>query len=352
MRTKQEMLGTNGEKRETTVEDYSVESGIAYKEEYGEESLETLTTIGCTASDPVKDYLKNIGRFQLLTMEEEISLGKRIVAGKEATTKLENTPKDYGKKSLLELEWAVRDGEMARQTMVEANLRLVVNIAKKYQNNGLTLLELIQEGNIGLMTAVDKYDYTRGNKFSTMAVWWIRQNISRALANQGRSIRIPSYVVDMMNKMARVEREMLVEFGLEATLQELAEALEIPVEKVREIQQYSKPVMSLNTPLGEANDEVELGDILIDKKSASVFDEVAENCLQEQVSKLLGSLSTRERTVVMMRFGLNSEGVVYTLDQAGNALGVTRERARQIELQAMKKLRHPARAKELSAFFD
>lgn len=348
MTLEQETLGTNGEERETIVEDYFV--GREHEEDFEAQALETLTLVVSTNSDPVKDYLKNIGRFQLLTMEEEISLGKRIVAGKEAAAKLENAPKKHGKKTLLDLEWAVRDGAAARQEMVEANLRLVVNIAKKYQNNGLTLLELIQEGNIGLMTAADKYDYTRGNKFSTMAVWWIRQSISRALANQARSIRIPSYMVDIMNKMARVERELAGAAGREVTVQELAEALDLSVEKVLEIRQYSKPVMSLNSPLSDDGEGAELGDVLVDTVSVSVFDEVAETCLQEQVRNILGMLSARERTVVMMRFGLGSDGIIHTLDQAGDALGVTRERARQIELQAMQKLRHPARARELAAF--
>ena len=309
---------------------------------------QTVMTAGATA-DPVKDYLKQIGRVALLNAELEVELATRIEAGLFAEEKI-STEKKLDKKLKRELEWIAEDGKRAKNHLLEANLRLVVSLAKRYTGRGMLFLDLIQEGNLGLIRAVEKFDYTKGYKFSTYATWWIRQAITRAMADQARTIRIPVHMVEVINKLARVQRQMLQDLGREPTPEELAKELDMTPEKVVEVQKYGREPISLHTPLGEEGDS-EFGDLIEDSEAVVPADAVSFTLLQEQLHAVLDTLSEREAGVVAMRFGL-TDGQPKTLDEIGKVYGVTRERIRQIESKTMSKLRHPSRSQVLRDYLD
>ncbi len=309
---------------------------------------QTVMTAGATA-DPVKDYLKQIGRVALLNAELEVSLATRVEAGLFAEYKLA-TEKKLEKKLKRELTEIVADGKRAKNHLLEANLRLVVSLAKRYTGRGMLFLDLIQEGNLGLIRAVEKFDYTKGYKFSTYATWWIRQAITRAMADQARTIRIPVHMVEVINKLARVQRQMLQDLGREPTPEELAKELDMTPEKVVEVQKYGREPISLHTPLGEEGDS-EFGDLIEDSEAVVPADAVSFTLLQEQLHSVLDTLSEREAGVVKMRFGL-TDGQPKTLDEIGKVYGVTRERIRQIESKTMSKLRHPSRSQVLRDYLD
>jgi RNA polymerase primary sigma factor len=305
---------------------------------------------GATA-DPVKDYLKQIGKVALLNAAEEVELAMRIEAGLFAEEKLSHMA-DSEKRSQLgrELTWVARDGQRAKSHLLGANLRLVVSLAKRYTGRGMQFLDLIQEGNLGLIRAVEKFDYTKGFKFSTYATWWIRQAITRAMADQARTIRIPVHMVEVINKLARVQRQMLQDLGREPTPEELSRELDMTPEKVIEVQKYGREPISLHTPLGEDGDS-EFGDLIEDTEAVVPADAVGFTMLQKQLESLLDSLSEREAGVIRMRFGLG-DGMPKTLDQIGDTFGVTRERIRQIESKTMAKLRHPSRSQSLRDYLE
>jgi len=305
---------------------------------------------GATA-DPVKDYLKQIGKVALLNAAEEVELAMRIEAGLFAEEKLSHMS-DAEKRSQLgrELSWVARDGQRAKSHLLGANLRLVVSLAKRYTGRGMQFLDLIQEGNLGLIRAVEKFDYTKGFKFSTYATWWIRQAITRAMADQARTIRIPVHMVEVINKLARVQRQMLQDLGREPTPEELSRELDMTPEKVIEVQKYGREPISLHTPLGEDGDS-EFGDLIEDTEAVVPADAVGFTMLQKQLESLLDSLSEREAGVIRMRFGLG-DGMPKTLDQIGDTFGVTRERIRQIESKTMAKLRHPSRSQSLRDYLE
>ena len=309
---------------------------------------QTVMTAGATA-DPVKDYLKQIGRVALLNAELEVELATRVEAGLFAEYKLA-TEKKLDKKFKRELQFIVEDGKRAKNHLLEANLRLVVSLAKRYTGRGMLFLDLIQEGNLGLIRAVEKFDYTKGYKFSTYATWWIRQAITRAMADQARTIRIPVHMVEVINKLARVQRQMLQDLGREPTPEELARELDMTPEKVVEVQKYGREPISLHTPLGEEGDS-EFGDLIEDSEAVVPADAVSFTLLQEQLHSVLDTLSEREAGVVAMRFGL-TDGQPKTLDEIGKVYGVTRERIRQIESKTMSKLRHPSRSQSLRDYLD
>ena len=309
---------------------------------------QTVMTAGATA-DPVKDYLKQIGRVALLNAELEVELATRVEVGLFAEEKLKHEKK-IDKKYKRELEWLVEDGKRAKNHLLEANLRLVVSLAKRYTGRGMLFLDLIQEGNLGLIRAVEKFDYTKGYKFSTYATWWIRQAITRAMADQARTIRIPVHMVEVINKLARVQRQMLQDLGREPTPEELAKELDMTPEKVVEVQKYGREPISLHTPLGEEGDS-EFGDLIEDSEAVVPADAVSFTLLQEQLHSVLDTLSEREAGVVAMRFGL-TDGQPKTLDEIGKVYGVTRERIRQIESKTMSKLRHPSRSQVLRDYLD
>jgi RNA polymerase primary sigma factor len=307
-----------------------------------------VAVAGATA-DPVKDYLKQIGKVPLLNAEQEVELAKRIEAGLFAEEKLaerENLSTD----ARIDLEWIAEDGTRAKNHLLEANLRLVVSLAKRYTGRGMLFLDLIQEGNLGLIRAVEKFDYTKGYKFSTYATWWIRQAITRAMADQARTIRIPVHMVEVINKLARVQRQMLQDLGREPTPDELAVELDMTPEKVVEVQKYGREPISLHTPLGEDGDS-EFGDLIEDSEAIQPGEAVSFTLLQEQLHSVLDTLSEREAGVVSMRFGL-TDGQPKTLDEIGKVYGVTRERIRQIESKTMSKLRHPSRSQVLRDYLD
>jgi RNA polymerase primary sigma factor len=306
------------------------------------------TITGATA-DPVKDYLKQIGKVALLNAAEEVELAMRIEAGLFAEDKLANTP-NMPKELERELRWVARDGQRAKSHLLGANLRLVVSLAKRYTGRGMQFLDLIQEGNLGLIRAVEKFDYTKGFKFSTYATWWIRQAITRAMADQARTIRIPVHMVEVINKLARVQRQMLQDLGREPTPEELSRELDMTPEKVIEVQKYGREPISLHTPLGEDGDS-EFGDLIEDTEAVVPADAVGFTMLQKQLESLLDSLSEREAGVIRMRFGLG-DGMPKTLDQIGDTFGVTRERIRQIESKTMAKLRHPSRSQSLRDYLE
>ena len=306
------------------------------------------TITGATA-DPVKDYLKQIGKVPLLNAAEEVELAMRIEAGLFAEDKLANTP-NLSKELERELRWVARDGQRAKSHLLGANLRLVVSLAKRYTGRGMQFLDLIQEGNLGLIRAVEKFDYTKGFKFSTYATWWIRQAITRAMADQARTIRIPVHMVEVINKLARVQRQMLQDLGREPTPEELSKELDMTPEKVIEVQKYGREPISLHTPLGEDGDS-EFGDLIEDTEAVVPADAVGFTMLQKQLESLLDSLSEREAGVIRMRFGLG-DGMPKTLDQIGDTFGVTRERIRQIESKTMAKLRHPSRSQSLRDYLE
>ena len=310
--------------------------------------VQTVLTAGATA-DPVKDYLKLIGRVPLLNAEMEVDLSLRVEAGLFAEEIIKNEKK-IDKKYKRELEQLVLDGKRAKNHLLEANLRLVVSLAKRYTGRGMLFLDLIQEGNLGLIRAVEKFDYTKGYKFSTYATWWIRQAITRAMADQARTIRIPVHMVEVINKLARVQRQMLQDLGREPTPEELAKELDMTPEKVVEVQKYGREPISLHTPLGEEGDS-EFGDLIEDSEAIVPADAVSFTLLQEQLHSVLGTLSEREAGVVKMRFGL-TDGQPKTLDEIGKVYSVTRERIRQIESKTMSKLRHPSRSQVLRDYLD
>ncbi len=313
-----------------------------------DEPIQQVTQAGATA-DPVKDYLKQIGKVPLLNAEQEVSLAKRIEAGLFAEEKLHNGAK-IDPKLRSDLEWIAEDGRRAKNHLLEANLRLVVSLAKRYTGRGMLFLDLIQEGNLGLIRAVEKFDYTKGYKFSTYATWWIRQAITRAMADQARTIRIPVHMVEVINKLARVQRQMLQDLGREPTPEELAKELDMTPEKVVEVQKYGREPISLHTPLGEDGDS-EFGDLIEDSEAIVPSEAVSFTLLQEQLDSVLDTLSEREAGVVKMRFGL-TDGQPKTLDEIGKVYGVTRERIRQIESKTMSKLRHPSRSQVLRDYLD
>ena len=307
----------------------------------GDEPAQKVVTAGATA-DPVKDYLKQIGKVALLNAAEEVELAKRIEAGMYAEYLLGTEGNELDAKYRRELHWISNDGQRAKNHLLEANLRLVVSLAKRYTGRGMLFLDLIQEGNLGLIRAVEKFDYTKGFKFSTYATWWIRQAITRAMADQARTIRIPVHMVEVINKLARVQRQMLQDLGREPTPEELAVELDMTPEKVIEVQKYGREPISLHTPLGEDGDS-EFGDLIEDSEAVVPADAVSFTLLQEQLHAVLDTLSEREAGVVSMRFGL-TDGQPKTLDEIGKVYGVTRERIRQIESKTMSKLRHPSRS--------
>jgi RNA polymerase primary sigma factor len=342
---------------EEVVEGAAEKAAEAEEEEKGfvisdvddtDEPVQTVTVAGATA-DPVKDYLKQIGKVSLLNAEQEVELAKRIEAGLFAEEML-NESKKLDKKMRRDLEWIALDGRRAKNHLLEANLRLVVSLAKRYTGRGMLFLDLIQEGNLGLIRAVEKFDYTKGYKFSTYATWWIRQAITRAMADQARTIRIPVHMVEVINKLARVQRQMLQDLGREPTPEELARELDMTPEKVVEVQKYGREPISLHTPLGEEGDS-EFGDLIEDSEAIVPSDAVSFTLLQEQLESVLDTLSDREAGVVRMRFGL-TDGQPKTLDEIGKVYGVTRERIRQIESKTMSKLRHPSRSQVLRDYLD
>lgn len=339
------------EKKTTTViEEELPEGAIVLSMADDDDDIPVHSTLitGATA-DPVKDYLKQIGKVPLLNAVEEVELALRIEAGLFAEDKLA-TKKNLSKQLERELRWIARDGHRAKSHLLGANLRLVVSLAKRYTGRGMQFLDLIQEGNLGLIRAVEKFDYTKGFKFSTYATWWIRQAITRAMADQARTIRIPVHMVEVINKLARVQRQMLQDLGREPTPEELARELDMTPEKVVEVQKYGREPISLHTPLGEDGDS-EFGDLIEDTEAVVPADAVGFTMLQKQLESLLDSLSEREAGVIRMRFGLG-DGIPKTLDQIGDTFGVTRERIRQIESKTMAKLRHPSRSQSLRDYLE
>lgn len=314
-----------------------------------DEPAQRVVASGATA-DPVKDYLKQIGKVSLLNAEQEVDLAMRIEAGLYAEHKLKNEGDSMDPKLRRELRWVIHDGKRAKNHLLEANLRLVVSLAKRYTGRGMLFLDLIQEGNLGLIRAVEKFDYSKGFKFSTYATWWIRQAITRAMADQARTIRIPVHMVEVINKLARVQRQMLQDLGREPTPEELAKELDMTPEKVVEVQKYGREPISLHTPLGEDGDS-EFGDLIEDSEAVVPADAVSFTLLQEQLHSVLDTLSEREAGVVAMRFGM-TDGQPKTLDEIGKVYGVTRERIRQIESKTMSKLRHPSRSQVLRDYLD
>ncbi|MFD7089980.1 RNA polymerase sigma factor [Streptomyces sp. NPDC056652] len=340
-----EVQGGKGEEEETEGEN----KGFVLSDDDEDDAPAQQVAVAGATADPVKDYLKQIGKVPLLNAEQEVELAKRIEAGLFAEDKLANSDK-LAPKLKRELEIIAEDGRRAKNHLLEANLRLVVSLAKRYTGRGMLFLDLIQEGNLGLIRAVEKFDYTKGYKFSTYATWWIRQAITRAMADQARTIRIPVHMVEVINKLARVQRQMLQDLGREPTPEELAKELDMTPEKVIEVQKYGREPISLHTPLGEDGDS-EFGDLIEDSEAVVPADAVSFTLLQEQLHSVLDTLSEREAGVVSMRFGL-TDGQPKTLDEIGKVYGVTRERIRQIESKTMSKLRHPSRSQVLRDYLD
>jgi RNA polymerase primary sigma factor len=327
---------------------------FVWDEEESEALRQARKDAELTASaDSVRAYLKQIGKVALLNAEEEVELAKRIEAGLYAAERMRRAI-DAGEKvspqMRRDLRWIVRDGERAKNHLLEANLRLVVSLAKRYTGRGMAFLDLIQEGNLGLIRAVEKFDYTKGYKFSTYATWWIRQAITRAMADQARTIRIPVHMVEVINKLGRIQRELLQDLGREPTPEELAKEMDITPEKVLEIQQYAREPISLDQTIGDEGDS-QLGDFIEDSEAVVAVDAVSFTLLQDQLQSVLATLSEREAGVVRLRFGL-TDGQPRTLDEIGQVYGVTRERIRQIESKTMSKLRHPSRSQVLRDYLD
>jgi RNA polymerase primary sigma factor len=305
------------------------------------------------SADSVREYLKQIGKIALLTAEEEVELATRIEAGLYAAERVRRALEATDKLSpqlRRDLRWIVRDGERAKNHLLEANLRLVVSLAKRYTGHGMPFLDLIQEGNLGLIRAVEKFDYTKGFKFSTYATWWIRQAITRAMADQVRTIRIPVHMTEVINKLGRIQRDLLQGLGREPTPEELAREMDITPEKVLEIQYYAREPISLNQTIGEEGDS-QLGDFIEDSEAVVAVDAVSFTLLQDQLQSVLATLSEREAGIVRLRFGL-TDGQPHTLNQVGEVYGITRERIRQIETKTMAKLRHPSRSQALRDYLD
>ena len=319
--------------------------------EVSKEELEDLSVPeGINIDDHVKMYLKEIGKVNLLTPEEELSLAKRMADGEKAKEQLEEIGEEIDEDTKKQIDLLIADGEKAKKSLAEANLRLVVSIAKRYVGRGMLFLDLIQEGNLGLIKAVDKFDYTKGYKFSTYATWWIRQAITRAIADQARTIRIPVHMVETINKLVRVSRQLVQELGREPTPEELAKELNMPVDKVHEISKISQEPVSLETPIGEEEDS-HLGDFIPDEDAPAPSEAASFVLLKEQLGAVLETLSEREAKVLRLRFGLD-DGRARTLEEVGKEFDVTRERIRQIEAKALRKLRHPSRSKKLKDFLD
>ena len=319
--------------------------------EVSKEELEDLSVPeGINIDDHVKMYLKEIGKVNLLTPEEELSLAKRMADGETAKEQIEEIGENIDEDSKKQIDLLIADGEKAKKSLAEANLRLVVSIAKRYVGRGMLFLDLIQEGNLGLIKAVDKFDYTKGYKFSTYATWWIRQAITRAIADQARTIRIPVHMVETINKLVRVSRQLVQELGREPTPEELAKELNMPVDKVREISKISQEPVSLETPIGEEEDS-HLGDFIPDEDAPAPSEAASFVLLKEQLGAVLETLSEREAKVLRLRFGLD-DGRARTLEEVGKEFDVTRERIRQIEAKALRKLRHPSRSKKLKDYLD
>lgn len=319
--------------------------------EVSKEELEDLSVPeGINIDDHVKMYLKEIGKVNLLTPEEELSLAKRMADGETAKEQLEEIGEEIDEDTKKQIDLLIADGEKAKKSLAEANLRLVVSIAKRYVGRGMLFLDLIQEGNLGLIKAVDKFDYTKGYKFSTYATWWIRQAITRAIADQARTIRIPVHMIETINKLVRVSRQLVQELGREPTPEELAKELNMPVDKVREISKISQEPVSLETPIGEEEDS-HLGDFIPDEDAPAPSEAASFVLLKEQLGAVLETLSEREAKVLRLRFGLD-DGRARTLEEVGKEFDVTRERIRQIEAKALRKLRHPSRSKKLKDFLD
>jgi len=327
---------------------------FVWDEEESEALRQARKDAELTASaDSVRAYLKQIGKVALLNAEEEVELAKRIEAGLYATQKMAEIAEGGQKlpvQQRRDMQWICRDGERAKNHLLEANLRLVVSLAKRYTGRGMAFLDLIQEGNLGLIRAVEKFDYTKGYKFSTYATWWIRQAITRAMADQARTIRIPVHMVEVINKLGRIQRELLQDLGREATPEELAKEMDITPEKVLEIQQYAREPISLDQTIGDEGDS-QLGDFIEDSEAVVAVDAVSFTLLQDQLQSVLETLSEREAGVVRLRFGL-TDGQPRTLDEIGQVYGVTRERIRQIESKTMSKLRHPSRSQVLRDYLD
>ncbi|WP_425502360.1 RNA polymerase sigma factor [Phytoactinopolyspora limicola] len=326
------------------------DEGFVLSEDDDTDEPEQQVVVAGATADPVKDYLKQIGKVPLLNAEQEVELAKRIEAGLFGEEKLATEADTMDPTLANELTWIAEDGRRAKNHLLEANLRLVVSLAKRYTGRGMLFLDLIQEGNLGLIRAVEKFDYTKGYKFSTYATWWIRQAITRAMADQARTIRIPVHMVEVINKLARVQRQMLQDLGREPTPEELAKELDMTPEKVVEVQKYGREPISLHTPLGEDGDS-EFGDLIEDSEAIVPAEAVSFTLLQEQLHAVLDTLSEREAGVVSMRFGL-TDGQPKTLDEIGKVYGVTRERIRQIESKTMSKLRHPSRSQVLRDYLD
>ena len=314
------------------------------------EKIDLSVPEGTNIEDPVRMYLKEIGKVPLLSAEEEIELAQKMEAGEMAKSQLEEAGDDLDDEAKKELQKLVAQGDYAKKKLAEANLRLVVSIAKRYVGRGMLFLDLIQEGNLGLIKAVEKFDYRKGYKFSTYATWWIRQAITRAIADQARTIRIPVHMVETINKLIRVSRQLLQELGREPTPEEIAEEMDIPVERVREILKISQEPVSLETPIGEEEDS-HLGDFIQDDNVPVPADAAAFTLLKEQLVEVLSTLTEREQKVLRLRFGLD-DGRARTLEEVGKVFNVTRERIRQIEAKALRKLRHPSRSRKLRDYLE
>jgi RNA polymerase primary sigma factor len=329
-------------------------------EEVEVENIDLSVPDGVSVEDPVRMYLKEIGKVPLLNAEEEIDLAKEMEEGNVATEKIailkkrmndaDEAEKEDLQEEIKELQKAVDIGSDAKKRLAEANLRLVVSIAKRYVGRGMLFLDLIQEGNLGLIKAVEKFDYRKGYKFSTYATWWIRQAITRAIADQARTIRIPVHMVETINKLIRVSRQLLQELGREPTPEEIAEEMNMPVDRVREILKISQEPVSLETPIGEEEDS-HLGDFIKDDNVPVPADAAAFTLLKEQLEEVLGTLTEREQKVLTLRFGLD-DGRARTLEEVGKEFNVTRERIRQIEAKALRKLRHPSRSRKLKDYLE
>ena len=343
---------------ETAGEDYlpdlSDEAGppVEELEEIPEEEIVDPNTLvdSFGIDDPVRMYLKEIGKVNLLTFDEEVKLAQTMEAGNTAKEQLEELGEELDEEARAELEKLVKQGESAKQRLAEANLRLVVSIAKRYVGRGMLFLDLIQEGNLGLIKAVEKFDHTKGYKFSTYATWWIRQAITRAIADQARTIRIPVHMVETINKVIRVSRQLLQELGHDPSPEEIAEEMNMPVDKVREILKIAQEPVSLETPIGEEEDS-HLGDFIPDEDASEPSEAASFTLLKEQLVDVLGTLTPREEKVLKLRFGIE-DGRTRTLEEVGKEFNVTRERIRQIEAKALRKLRHPSRSKKLKDFLN
>jgi len=334
---------------DTEIESPELEEEVK-KEQVAEEiTEEDLDLSAIDVDDSISLYLKEIGRIPLLTAEQEVSLAKRMEAGRNARRRISQDGR-LSREEREKLKWLIRDGKAAKEHLIKANSRLVVSVAKKYVGRGVPFLDLIQEGNIGLIRAVKKFDYRRGYKFSTYATWWIRQAVTRAIADQGRTIRVPVHMYEQINRLARVSRQLVQELGRDPTVEEIAEELGVSPKKVERIIKVSQRPLSLEMPVGEEDDSF-LGDFIEDSDAPSPTDQASQELLREQIEDIFASLTPREVRILQLRFGL-VDGYSYTLEEVGKKFGVTRERIRQIEAQALGRLRHPSRSRKLRDFLS